>query len=71
MTKIIELLEVIPVEDSEVHLFYDKQEHSIGDLLIAQNALVEEWFTVAAVVNPLWAKNKYPTYVLVKTQKPT
>lgn len=71
MTKIIELLEVIPLDGTDLSLYYDKAEHSVGDLLIAQNTNVEEWFTVESVVNPRFAKNKYPTYVLKQTNKPT
>ena len=69
MTNIIPLHEVLLINGIESAVHFSKEQYKEGDLIIAQNTQVEDWYDVKEVLDPSALKTGYTMYILTKHLK--
>lgn len=66
MTSIIPINDIILINGIESAVYFSKEKHTQGDLLIAQNPQLEDWYDVKEVLENSALKAGYTMYILTK-----
>lgn len=69
MTRLIELLNVIRMGDTEMAAYVTKEVFSVTDLLVAQAKDLEEWYDIIHILNPPYLRTGYTMYTILRRQK--
>ena len=69
MTSIIPINDIILINGIESAVYFSKEKYKDGDLLIAQNPQLEDWYDVKEVLDNSALKTGYTMYILTKHVK--